>query len=191
MKEKHLYIIIDISIPIYMKITELVPRGFLTTCILKSLVNKPKHGYEIIKSIKEKTGWEPSPGSIYPTLHDLKKKGLIEEKKEGRRISYRLTTKGKEMAEKVEESMKEMKNKFHSFISVIGQIIGVEESELRRIMEIHEGKDGFLLLPAGIKISMFKTRNLILKISKDKKNHKKLKKILDDLYFKLKNLEGE
>ena len=176
-----------------MEMKELAPRGFLTTCILKSLKNKPKHGYELIKSIKEGTGWEPSPGAVYPTLHHLKKRGLIEEKKEGRRISYRLTTKGKEMTEKVEESMKEMKNKFHSFISVIGQIMGVDESELRRIMEIHKGKEkgGFLLLPTDIKISMFKTRNLILEIAKDKEKHKKLKKVLDEVKIKLEKIEGE
>jgi DNA-binding PadR family transcriptional regulator len=176
-----------------MKIKDLAPRGLLTTCILKLLKIGPKHGYEIIRSIKEETGWEPSPGSIYPTLHDLKKKGLIEERKEGRRISYRLTTKGKEMTEKVEESMKEMKNKFHSFIGIIGQIIGVEESELKRIMEIHKrkGKGDFLFLPTDIKISMFKTRDLILEIAKDKKKHKKLKKVLDEVKTKLEKIEGE
>jgi DNA-binding PadR family transcriptional regulator len=176
-----------------MKMKELVPRGFLTICILKSLKNKPKHGYEIIKSIKEETGWKPSPGAVYPTLHDLKKKDLIEEKKEGRRISYKLTNKGKEMTEKVEESMKEIKNKFHSFIGVIGQIIGVEESELRRIMEIHnkKGKGSFLFLPTDIKISIFKTRDLILKIPKDKKKHKELKKVLDEVKIKLEKIEGE
>jgi hypothetical protein len=97
------------------------------------------------------------------------------------------------MTEKVEESMKEMKNKFHSFISVIGQIMGVDESELRRIMEIHKGKEkgGFLLLPTDIKILMFKTRNLILEIAKDKEKHKKLKKVLDEVKIKLEKIEGE
>jgi DNA-binding PadR family transcriptional regulator len=176
-----------------MKMKELAPRGFLTTCILKLLKTGPKHGYEIIKTIKKETGWEPSPGAVYPTLHNLKKKGLIEEKKVERRISYKLTTKGMEMTEKIEESMKDMKERFWNFISIMGQILGVKESELRRIMEIHEkkGRDNFLILPEGIRISMIKSRNLIFKITKDRKKHKKLKTLLDEVKIKLEKIDGE
>ncbi len=176
-----------------MSMKDLAPRGFLTTCILKLLRNGPKHGYEIIKCIKEDTGWKPSPGAVYPTLHGLKKKGLIEEKKDERRISYSLTTKGKEMTKKVEESMKDMKDKFWNFANIMGQILGVKESELRRMMEIHERKErgGFLLLPEDIRMTMIKISDLIAKIVKDKKKHKKLKCLLDDLRTKLEKIEGE
>jgi DNA-binding PadR family transcriptional regulator len=172
---------------------DLAPRGFLTTCILKSLKDGPKHGYELIKTIKEETGWEPSPGAVYPTLHDLKKRGLIEEKKSERRISYKLTTEGKEMTGKIEENMKEMKEKFSNLIGIMGQILGVKDSELERMMDIHGKKeaDGFLLLTGDIRKQMFKTRDLISKIAKDKKKHKNLKNVLDELNFKLKKIEGE
>ncbi len=176
-----------------MSMKNLVPRGFLTTCILKSLKNGPKHGYELIKSIKEGTGWEPSPGAVYPTLHHLKKQGLIDEEKYERRISYKLTTKGKEMTEKIEENMKEMKEKFSNLIGIMGQILGVKDSELGGMMNIHgkKGADGFLLLTGNIRKQMFKTRDLISKIAKDKKKHKNLKNVLDELYLKLKKLDGE
>ena len=176
-----------------MSMKDISPRGFLITCILKSLKNGPKHGYELIKSIKEETGWGPSPGAIYPTLHNLKERGLIEEKKDDRRISYKLTIKGKEMSEKIEENMEEMKNKFHNFIGIMGQIIGLKESELKKIREIHYNKEekGFIFLPKDIKISLFKTRDLISKIAKDKKKHKNLKNVIDELYLKLKKLDGE
>lgn len=176
-----------------MKMKELAPRGFLTICILKLLKTGPKHGYEIIKSIKEETGWKPSPGAVYPTLHDLKKKGLIEEKKVERRISYKLTNEGKAIAEKIDENMKIMKDKFYNFINIMGQILGLKESELRRMMETHarNGKGSFLLLPEDIRLSMIKTKNLILKIAKDEEKYKKLKKLLDDLKIKLEKLEGE
>jgi DNA-binding PadR family transcriptional regulator len=172
---------------------ELAPRGFLTMCILKLLKTGPKHGYEIIKSIKEETGWEPSPGAVYPTLHELKKKGLIEEKKVDRRISYKLTTEGKITVGKIEENMKEMKEKFHNFIGIMGQILGVKEAEMRKMMEIHGRKerDSFLLLPKDIKISMFKTRNLILKIAKDKSKHKEIERILKKTRIELEKIEGE
>ena len=172
---------------------DLAPRGFLTTCILKSLKDEPKHGYELIKSIKEGTGWEPSPGAVYPTLHHLKKQGLIDEEKEGRRISYRLTNEGEAIVEKIEENMKEMKKRLHNFISIMGQILGVKEPELRKMMEIHGRKerDSFLLLPKDIKISMFKTRNLILKIAKDKSKHKEIERILKKTRIELEKIEGE
>jgi len=176
-----------------MSMKDLAPRGFLTTCILKLLKIGPKHGYEIIKSIKEETGWEPSPGAVYPTLHKLKKKGLIEEKRSERRISYKLTTEGRITAEKIEENMKEMKNKFHSFIGIMGQILGVKDSELRRMMEVHEKKvkGNFLLLPEDIRIRMIRTREQMFKVAKDKKKHKKLKSLLDEVRIKLGKIEGE
>jgi DNA-binding PadR family transcriptional regulator len=172
---------------------ELAPRGFLTTCILKLLKTGPKHGYEIIKSIKEETGWRPSPGAVYPTLHDLKKRGLIEEKKSERRISYKLTTEGKEMTGKIEENMKEMKEKFSNLIGIMGQILGVKDSELERMMDIHGKKEtgNFLLLTEDIRKQIVKTREVIFKITKDEKKHKNLKNILDELYLKLKKLDGE
>jgi DNA-binding PadR family transcriptional regulator len=176
-----------------MEMKELAPRGFLTMCILKSLKDGPKHGYELIKSIKEETGWGPSPGAVYPALHHLKKQGLIDEEKEGRRISYRLTNEGEAIVEKIEENMKEMKSKFHNFINIMGQILEIKESELKKIKEIHNNKErrGFIFLPTDIKNSLFKTRDLISKISQNKKKHKNLKNVLDELYFKLKKLDGE
>jgi DNA-binding PadR family transcriptional regulator len=175
-----------------MKIRDLAPRGFLTTCILKLLRTGPKHGYDIIKSIESETGWKPSPGAVYPTLHDLKKKGLIEEKKVERRISYKLTTEGKITVEKIEENMKEMKERFHNFISIMGQILGVKEPELRKMMEVHgkKGRDSFLFLPKDIKILMFKTRNLILKIAKDKSKHKEIERILKKTRMELEKIKG-
>jgi Fe-S cluster assembly ATPase SufC len=97
------------------------------------------------------------------------------------------------MTEKIEESMKNMKEKFWNFTSIMGQILGVKESELRRIMEIHERKERgvFLLLPEDIRMNIIKTRNLMFKIAKDKEKHKKLKIFLDELRIKLEKIEGE
>lgn len=70
--------------------------------ILAILAIKPSHGYDITKKIQEVTAGsvKPSPGSIYPILHDLSEEGLVEEElsvEKGRaRKIYRLTRKGKE-----------------------------------------------------------------------------------------------
>ncbi|HID61092.1 MAG TPA: PadR family transcriptional regulator [Hadesarchaea archaeon] len=37
----------------------------------------PRHEYELMTKLKEKTGKKPSAGQIYPLLKNLKKKGLV------------------------------------------------------------------------------------------------------------------
>ena len=45
--------------------------------MLQLLAEKPRHGYEIIKAIEERSGdtYSPSPGVIYPTLTMLEELG--------------------------------------------------------------------------------------------------------------------
>ncbi len=113
-------------------------------------------------------------------------------KRKGRKIFYKLTKEGRELIHTFEKSMDEMKDKFGYFIGVVGQILGVSESELRDIMKKHEGiqRSRFFLLPPKMRDSMIESRGLILKITKDKKKHKKLIKILKDTKQKLKKLSG-
>ena len=57
-----------------------VPRGLLRFLVLKMLSKKPMSGSEIIQEIENQTiSWKPSPGSIYPLLSWLQKKGFTEE----------------------------------------------------------------------------------------------------------------
>ena len=57
-----------------------VPRGLLRFLVLKMLSEKPMSGTEIIEAIKMQTGsWKPSPGSIYPLLAWMLKKGFTKE----------------------------------------------------------------------------------------------------------------
>jgi DNA-binding PadR family transcriptional regulator len=63
------------------------------------LEDGPKHGYEIIKQVEERTQghYSPSPGTLYPTLQYLADLGLIQaEEQEGRRVAYTLTDAGRE-----------------------------------------------------------------------------------------------
>ena len=85
---------------------KIVPRGFLKSYILKLLKSGRKHGYDIIKSIENETGWKPSSGGIYTTLHELEKKRLIVKFKEGRRKYYKLTEKGLKQLMKAKSFLK-------------------------------------------------------------------------------------
>jgi DNA-binding PadR family transcriptional regulator len=76
-------------------------RGDIRAAILALLAEQPMHGYQIIREIGERSqgAWEPSPGSVYPTLQQLEDEGLVEaDRPEGRR-TYNLTAEGRTQAE--------------------------------------------------------------------------------------------
>lgn len=64
-------------------------RGDIRAAVLALLAEQPRHGYEIIQEIAERSGgaWRPSPGSVYPTISQLEDEGLATvEKADGRRV---------------------------------------------------------------------------------------------------------
>jgi DNA-binding PadR family transcriptional regulator len=76
-------------------------RGSLTALILQNLNHGPNHGYRIAQEIKQKSKGvlDFKEGVLYPALHGLEGKGLIEsftQIENGRtRCYYQLTRKGK------------------------------------------------------------------------------------------------
>ncbi|WP_447514071.1 PadR family transcriptional regulator, partial [Clostridioides difficile] len=53
----------------------------LRLILLKLIEEQPRHGYDLIREIEERSGgaYAPSPGVVYPTLTMLDDMGLIEE----------------------------------------------------------------------------------------------------------------
>jgi DNA-binding PadR family transcriptional regulator len=76
-------------------------RGYLRIAVLTLLSRKPRHGYDIMKEIKERTGgfWRPTAGGIYPILQSLEESGHIEGKWDAhqrrKRKTYRITETGR------------------------------------------------------------------------------------------------
>jgi DNA-binding PadR family transcriptional regulator len=73
-------------------------RGDIRIALLVALADEPGHGYEIIQRLADKSGgfWQPSPGSVYPTLQMLEDEGLVRgTERDGRRV-YELTDAGRE-----------------------------------------------------------------------------------------------
>jgi DNA-binding PadR family transcriptional regulator len=70
--------------------------GFLKLTLLKLISKGPSHGYALMQDIENHTDkdWRPSPGSIYPALQELEKKGLISFESVGRQKIYRITPEG-------------------------------------------------------------------------------------------------
>jgi DNA-binding PadR family transcriptional regulator len=72
-------------------------RGDVRTAILALLEEKPAHGYDLIRELEERSGgmWQPSPGSIYPTLQMLEDQGLLTSQEvDGKRV-FSITEEGK------------------------------------------------------------------------------------------------
>ena len=64
--------------------------GDVRAAALLLLDEQPRHGYDLIQEIGERSGgtWTPSPGSIYPVLSQLEDEGLIEfERVDGRKTA--------------------------------------------------------------------------------------------------------
>lgn len=74
-----------------------VRRGEARFVLLDALRDGPKHGYEIIKSLEERSSgqYAPSPGTVYPTLEYLAELGLIRAEQEAERRVFHLTETGK------------------------------------------------------------------------------------------------
>jgi DNA-binding PadR family transcriptional regulator len=70
--------------------------GALRLYLLSLLESGPKHGYELIKALKERFGgtYSPSAGTIYPRLGKLEEEGLVATESDGRRTNYRITPAG-------------------------------------------------------------------------------------------------
>ena len=66
-------------------------KGFLSYLILWNLKKKSMNGAELAEELKKRRGSRPSPGTLYPSLKVLKKKGLITADKNK---TYSLTKKG-------------------------------------------------------------------------------------------------
>jgi DNA-binding PadR family transcriptional regulator len=84
-------------------------RGVVRYLILDALLQQPRHGYEIIQAIEERSAgtYRPSPGVVYPTLQMLEELGHTRVEEHDARKVYAITADGKrdlgEHAEDVRE----------------------------------------------------------------------------------------
>src|SRR4051812_5688486 len=80
-----------------MRAGRMLAQGDLRLLALALIAEQPRHGYEIIKVLEEKTqGWyAPSPGIVYPTLTYLEEAGYVTTQADGAKRLYTITAEGR------------------------------------------------------------------------------------------------
>jgi PadR family transcriptional regulator, regulatory protein PadR len=90
--------------------------GFIRLHILHHAAQEPLVGFWMIEELR-RHGYEMSPGTIYPLLHSLHKKGYlsVEVKREGRRAwrEYSATKEGRRALSAAKRKLREL---FHELI---------------------------------------------------------------------------
>ena len=75
----------------------MLAQGDLRLIALALIDEQPRHGYDIIKAMEEKTSdwYSPSPGIVYPTLTYLEEVGYLTSQPEGAKKLFTITDEGR------------------------------------------------------------------------------------------------
>src|SRR5689334_18377872 len=89
---------------------------------LALIAEAPRHGYDIIKRLQERTaGWySPSAGFIYPTLASLQQAGYVTASTEGSRKRYCITAEGRAHVEANHDLIEAILDR----LTVLGERVG-------------------------------------------------------------------
>ena len=71
--------------------------GDLRLYLLNLLDESPRHGYDLMQALADRTGgtYTPSAGTIYPRLAKLEEEGLVTKSVDGRKTVYEITDAGR------------------------------------------------------------------------------------------------
>ncbi len=79
------------------RIGRMLASGDLRLVALYLIEQQPRHGYDLIKAVEEKSGgfYSPSPGIVYPALTFLEEAGYVTSATEGNKKLYTITDEGR------------------------------------------------------------------------------------------------
>ncbi len=85
----------------FIRAGRMLAHGDLRLIALALIAEQPRHGYDIIKQLEERTsGWySPSPGIVYPTLTYLEEVGHLTSQADGAKKLYTITDEGRSYLE--------------------------------------------------------------------------------------------
>jgi len=109
--------------------------GDLQLVLLALLAERPRHGYELIKALEERSGgfYVPSPGMVYPALTWLEEMGYAGVSAEGAKKLYSLTEAGREYLKENQDAADAMLGQLERFGRKMGRVReifdGLDEAE--------------------------------------------------------------
>lgn len=89
------------------RVGRMLASGDLRLVALFFIEEQPRHGYDLIKAIEEKTAgfYSPSPGIVYPALTYLEEAGFVTSSVEGNKKLYTITADGRAHLEENREAV--------------------------------------------------------------------------------------
>jgi DNA-binding PadR family transcriptional regulator len=101
--------------------TPVFRHGRLRLYLLRLLDEEPRHGYEVIRLLRDRFMgvYAPSPGTIYPRLARLEEEGLVTHDEENGRKVYRITEAGREELRKRGSELDELEQELSASVSDI------------------------------------------------------------------------
>ena len=101
--------------------TPVFRHGRLRLYLLRLLDEEPRHGYEVIRLLRDRFMgvYAPSPGTIYPRLARLEEEGLVTHDEENGRKVYRITEAGREELRSRGDELDELEEELSASVSDI------------------------------------------------------------------------
>ncbi|MFD1253715.1 MULTISPECIES: PadR family transcriptional regulator [Devosia] len=111
-----------------MRVGRMLASGDLRLVALYLIEQQPRHGYDLIKAVEERSNgvYSPSPGIVYPALTFLEEAGYVTSAADGNKKLYAITEEGKAHLEENREAVAstldflaktgEQMNRFREFV---------------------------------------------------------------------------
>ncbi len=115
--------------------------GEMPLAILSLLAEGPKHGYQIMKELEDRSGgwYRASAGSVYPTLQQLEDQGLVDVVQENGKRVYSINDEGRAELERnaaVVEGIWKRAAKLEDWGRWMGPEVAVMAGPLAKLMKV-------------------------------------------------------
>jgi DNA-binding PadR family transcriptional regulator len=155
----------------FIRARRMLAQGDLRLLALALIAEQPRHGYDIIKQLEERTsGWySPSPGIVYPTLTYLEEAGYLTSQADGAKKLYTITDEGRSYLEENRAFVEAILDRLAS--------IGRKADHLRR--RFGEEEEGRQSTPTLVRAALENLREITAKrLQQDPKSELEIVQIL-------------
>jgi DNA-binding PadR family transcriptional regulator len=111
--------------------------GHLRLYLLRLLVERPMHGYEIIQALTDQSGgtYAPSAGTIYPRLGKLEEEGLVTKTADGRKTVYAITDAGRAELDAREPELEGIESEFSDSVRRLADEVRASVNDAMRTLK--------------------------------------------------------